>query len=386
MANIIVIVGLGCFVRFLPLGHFHEGHEIARIVPLRVDLRAIDAHRLVAIGKSHRNFASVGFFAHGLAADCVAHTRSQRCRQDVVDIVCRFALWRVDETANRADIVMDRPVVIDHHACRRIAIEQRPAHLLAEIARLLAPGLLQEALDFIGTGIGTRARGELGGGAPRLAFVDVRLARQRLEFARLRRDVFGGAEDQVARLLEREVEGLDQLLLMRRIEIDHQIAAGHEVEPRKGRICEHILLGEHHALAQALLDPVVLVFLAEILAQSLGRDVGGDAMGIEPFATLRDGIFVEVGGEYLPVAIARLRGAVLFEQDRQAVGFLAARAGRHPYPDRFIARFFDQGGNHLLFDLRPDLKIAEERGHVDQHVVGQLAQLVRVGPQVFEIF
>ena len=73
------------------------------------------------------------------------------------------------------------------------------------------------------------------------------------------------------------------------------------------------------------------------------------------------------------------------EQHGERIGFFPAGTGRHPDADRFLAAILDQRSDDLFFDFRPDFRVAEEAGDIDQHIVGQLAKLIGIGPQVREI-
>ncbi len=69
-------------------------------------------------------------------------------------------------------------------------------------------------------------------------------------------DCLGSAEHQDAALAQRKVEQRDDLRLRLGIEINQEIAAGDEVDPRKGRVRKDILDGEYDIAAQRRRNPV----------------------------------------------------------------------------------------------------------------------------------
>jgi hypothetical protein len=68
------------------------------------------------------------------------------------------------------------------------------------------------------------------------------------------------------------------------VEVDQQIAARDEVQPRERRIGEQIVCREENGLTQLLADAVAIPVLLEESLQTRGRHVGPDVSGIEPFA------------------------------------------------------------------------------------------------------
>ena len=106
---------------------------------------------------------------------------------------------------------------------------------------------------------------------------------------------------------QRVVEDLDHLVLHVALQVDEQVAAADQVEPREGRVAEEVVRREDHPLAYLLPDPVSAVLAVEEAAQARRAHVGLDVAGVEPLARPLQRALVQVRGEDLDRA-ARPRG------------------------------------------------------------------------------
>ena len=116
---------------------------------------------------------------------------------------------------------------------------------------------------------------------------DPPLLGDRAEQLVLAADRLGRAEEQVPALAQREVEQADEALLDLGLEIDQQVAAADQVEARERRVLQQVLRREGDRLPERLPDAVGVVLLLEPALEALGRDVLGDAAGIDAAARRR---------------------------------------------------------------------------------------------------
>jgi hypothetical protein len=83
--------------------------------------------------------------------------------------------------------------------------------------------------------------------------------------ARIR--ALGSAEEQEAAGPQGKVEHLEDFALHFAIQIDQQVAANNQVDLREGRVGQQAVFGEQDLFANFLADPIVIVFLDEVMAQ-----------------------------------------------------------------------------------------------------------------------
>ena len=170
---------------------------------------------------------------------------------------------------------------------------------------------------------------------------------------------------------QREMEHLQDLALHLAVQVDQQVAARHQVQPRERRVAQDVVLGEQHLLAQRLHDAVAAGVLGGEATQQRRRDVGGHRFEVLAVAAARQRRFVDVGGEHLHRTQA-FGAAVLAQQHQQAVRLLAGRAAGHPHAQRIVGFGFAQQRRHdMAFERFEGFRVAEEVGHADQHVAEQ---------------
>ena len=175
------------------------------------------------------------------------------------------------------------------------------------------------------------------------------------------------------------MEDRHRFSLQHRAEVDHHVAATDHVEPRERRIFRQILARKNAAVAHTLRDSISAVGAREPAAQSLGRELGGDALRILAATRAIDGWFANVGSEDLK----RTRESCFrrrFEQhDRERVRFFAGGAARHPHAHRiFDAALTHQGRQIFAFQRVEDARITKEAGDADQNIAVQLLDFIAI--------
>ena len=130
-----------------------------------------------------------------------------------------------------------------------------------------------------------------------------------------------------------------------------------------------------HEVADGLVDPVVAVDAGEEPPQPLGRDVGGDVLGVEAGAGLLDGGLADVGGEDLDGRGARRRrrgtpaGRWRPSRPPRRSSSRAPRCGSGRRRGARPAAGHDARGKTTSRQRLERLGLAEEAGDVDQDVV-----------------
>src|SRR5262245_374714 len=126
------------------------------------------------------------------------------------------------------------------------------------------------------------------------------------------------------------MEGLEDPLLRRAVQIDQQIAARDQIEVRKRRILDDIVVREENHLAQFAPDPIARAFVMEEALEPLLGHVHDVGVGIETLARRRDRVLVEVGSEYLYVRRLDQPGAEFGQQHANGIRLLAGGAAGDP--------------------------------------------------------
>jgi hypothetical protein len=155
---------------------------------------------------------------------------------------------------------MDRPVrLVDENARRRVFLERQ-----AMRSRLAGCGCTSDAarnasgmLGHSGSVECFRERELLVARAPR-RLVDASFSIDGAEQTHRAICAFGGAEEQEAIGVQGIMEDAADLLLKLAIEIDEQVAARDEIEPREWRVLEQAVAGEQEHVPKLLLGPVVV--------------------------------------------------------------------------------------------------------------------------------
>ena len=189
----------------------------------------------------------------------------------------------------------------------------------------------------------------------------------------------GRAEEEDPARPQAVVEHGDELALQLQIQIDHQVAAAHQVELREGGVADHVLDGENHPLPDLAPDPEARFLLDEVPLEALGADIQGNVGGVEPGPRLGDGILVDVGAEDLHPEIRFRLLHALSKQDGDGVGLFPGPASRDPHPDGIrFGLFPDEIGQHFLLESFKRLGVPEEARHADEQLLEEDLDLLRV--------
>jgi hypothetical protein len=123
-----------------------------------------------------------------------------------------------------------------------------------------------------------------------------------------------------------EMENIEDAPLRFAIEVDKEVAAGHQIDPRKSGVAQHVVPREKHFVANVLLHAVLPVVAHEKLPQPLLRDISFDCERVKPLPRVVDRLLVNVGGKNLHARrLVQLLG-MFAEQHRDRVSFLSRRA------------------------------------------------------------
>lgn len=181
------------------------------------------------------------------------------------------------------------------------------------------------------------------------------------------------------------MEPLEDLGLGLGVEVHQRVAADQQVDPGDRRVLDEVVAPEDHRTAQVLAEAVPAALqLEELLELRLGEPFDL-RRGVGRVPGLRQRLVVDVGGVDLDPLPERLDPEHVGEEHREAVGLLPGRAAGAPHADRlFGAALGQQGGQHVVAQVVPRVRIAEEPGHVDQDGVEQRDELVGVDLQLVD--
>ena len=160
-----------------------------------------------------------------------------------------------------------------------------------------------------------------------------------------------------------------QALLERGVEVDHQIAAGQDVEPCERRIEDHVVLGEQDHLTDFLPDQKPFALRLEEATEAFRSHIDGNLPRESSAARRGDRIRIDVACKNLqcPGIGVRLRVSYLPKRHRQGVGLLARRATRDPGPHRRPGGTpGQQRRQHRVLEFLPEWRIAKKTGNADQ--------------------
>ena len=175
------------------------------------------------------------------------------------------------------------------------------------------------------------------------------------------------------------------MLLQLPVQVDQNVPAHDEIEPRERGIAGEIVPGEDAHVAQNLGDAIAAVGLREEALQPLRRHIGGDMGRVRSTASLFDGGLADVCRKNLDLAFGHPFSQDFHEHDRNAVRFLSRGASGHPDPDRLVASLEHDVWKRMSLERFERIGIAEESRHVDQQILAERGCLRRVLAQVAEI-
>ena len=129
---------------------------------------------------------------------------------------------------------------------------------------------------------------------------------------------------------QREVENFERPLLRIAIQVDEQVPARDQIEPRERRILQQIVRRKEHDLAHLPPHAVAARLMDEEAAQPVFAHIRRDRFRVETFARTADHLVIEIGGKHLKLRRRLQRARVFAEQHGDGIRLLARRARRHP--------------------------------------------------------
>ena len=146
-------------------------------------------------------------------------------------------------------------------------------------------------------------------------------------------DVLRCAEEQQSAGPQREMEDRNHPVLEVGVEVDEEVPARQQVDPREGRVLDQIVRREDAHLPQVLDHAVGVALLHEPPAEPLRRHMFGDRARIAAGPRRAERARVEIGRENLHRRSVVDRLEIFGKQDSDRIGFLAGRAAEHPDPE-----------------------------------------------------
>lgn len=277
---------------------------------------------------------------------------------------------------------------VDQHRRRSVAFQEEPSAKLGERGLVRRCSALPRMDGEFTAVSGAHRKAKAKAARPPATDMPVKAFRlgDDFETAPVLAGCFRAAEEEGPALVQGEVKQRYDLGLRLGTEIDEEVPARHEVEPRERRVGQHVLHREHHGGAQLGSYPIPVIFLGKEACEAGRRDIRRDRFRIEPLAGENDGVGIHVGGEDLQLDAA-LRGRDRFvEQHGQGIGFLAGAASGDPHPDRVIVGMLpDEIGNDRCRKALEHASVAEKARDVDEKVLGQVVEFSRVAAQRFQV-
>ena len=170
------------------------------------------------------------------------------------------------------------------------------------------------------------------------------------------------------------------LLLGAGPQIDQEVPAGNEIEPRERRVREQVLDREHHGFAQIAHHPVSLAFPRKKTGQARpGHSIRG-FRSIKARAGKRDGLGIDIGCKNLKLGGA-LRSLDRFQKKHgERIDFFAGAAAGHPNAQRPVERLFlDHIRDNACRKRLERGGIAKELGYINEEVVTEVIDFRRIG-------
>ena len=162
------------------------------------------------------------------------------------------------------------------------------------------------------------------------------------------------SEEEIAAVLERDMENRKQVLLQHRLEIDQQVSAGNEIKPSERRILKDVVLREHNHRADLMVYDILRALARKVPAQAAHAHVLDDVLSIDTAARKLDRVGVEVRGKDLDVTPDVHLLHDLREEDRDRVRLLTCRTAGDPHADliRLPPIAHNVRDNSLLQDIK----------------------------------
>ena len=150
---------------------------------------------------------------------------------------------------------------------------------------------------------------------------------------------FGPPKEQQALVAQRIAQNGQDLGLKVGVEIDHDVAARHQIEAQERRIDGDVLTGEGDRIPQFLGRFEAIAAGDEIFRDVFGSHLRHGGLIIDTAPRHAQGVVVDVGGEDLEPAGNAFLGDEFRKHDSQRIGFLAGGAADHPDADFLAGQF-----------------------------------------------
>ena len=146
------------------------------------------------------------------------------------------------------------------------------------------------------------------------------------------------------------------------------------------------MLGKDAHVPDGLADAIVTLPFGKKTAKALRGDIALNVFGVKAAASLGDTGFADIGPKKLNVSLGGLVADSLEKGNRDGIGFFARGASGSPNTQAAFgsAVLHDGRENFGLEDLE-HLRITEEAGDVDEHVLVEGLDLRGIALKVFEV-
>jgi len=253
--------------------------------------------------------------------------------------------------------------------------------LVGKAGRALLDHLSSAALGEAPEALAQRGRARLGKHPMRAlhGLKEVARAQQHLDLA----------QHEISGLVHREVQPLQDPPLRLGVEVHQGVAAQQQVGVRDRRVLEKVVAAEDERPAHVGADhpPLAAVVVGgEVAVPKLGGHRLEGRLRVHGATSLLERLLVDVRGVDLRAIGHHLGAQQLGQQHGDRVGLLAAGTPGAPHPHRLAGwRGLQQPGQHLVAQVLPHLRVAEELGDVDQDGVEQGRELVGVDLEKVEV-
>ena len=192
------------------------------------------------------------------------------------------------------------------------------------------------------------------------------------------------AEQQVAVVVQSEMEVVEDLGLGLGVQVHQRVAAGQQVDPGDGSVGHEVVPAEDDRAAELLVEDKLVP--GRDWLEIPGSEVLGNPLHLGPGVRRRprlgQGLLVDVGGVDLHVVDEGLPPQPLGKQHRDGVGLLPRGAPGTPDAHLPLLGTLREGRDDRLGDVLPDLGIPEEGGDVDEHEIEELPEFLGVDLEV----
>src|SRR5207249_9248146 len=108
-------------------------------------------------------------------------------------------------------------------------------------------------------------------------------------------DRLRAAEQEIAGRVQRVVEDTQHLLLRRRLQIDEEVSAAHQVHAGERRVLDQVLLGKNNRVADTPRDVIFGALLGKETTQPFRRNIELDVLRVASSARVLNRLLVHVG-------------------------------------------------------------------------------------------